>query len=146
MNRNERGLGEVGVIVWGVIGFFVILLAIWGLSVWLSPMFGKGDAYKEVQGDGTYRNAVTTEFFNKCAAIQSAETKIDTFAKAVKNAAGDPVSQHTARTNLSAAINARAELVNQYNANVKNATVKGFLKADSLPTYIDLNERNTQCQ
>ena len=106
----------------------------WGISFawgWATAApNGKLQARRQIQS-GDYRIQAYNSFFDRCAAVQTSETAIDTTAAALATAKGDDKSR--LETNLQAQEINRAEAVNQYNADAAKSYTSGQFRASNLP-------------
>lgn len=137
MNRNERGATGVWIAL-GVVAVVVVPFLIWGASVALAPLFGKGEAYKQTEG-ADYRIANYERFKNDCNAIVATEGKIALAQDMVDNEVKGKVDSFREQqlvTNLQALQNQRLEQVTQYNADASKNTTRAKFKDAGLPDYI----------
>lgn len=100
---------------------------------------------EEISADADYRIAAYEWFFDQCAAVQTKEAELAA-AQAELEAEGlSDYRRQQLNTNITAITSARAELVNEYNAEAqKEDTAANFLASD-LPHELDLNDEETTC-
>lgn len=134
-NPDRWIVGSLGRMI--LIGL-VLLIVIGGCSYWWAPWKGEIEARNQTVGSGAYRNATYDEYFDTCAAIQSAEQKIKTYQAQLKTDP-PPSSDQAARLNAATMVqqNQWITLVNQYNANADKEKTKGQFRDDGLPEHIN---------
>lgn len=142
-DNDESGAGTAVLLVIGaIVGLIVLGLAGWGLTVWLSPMFGAGNAYKKTE-TADYRIANYEQFKTDCNAIVSLDAKIGVADEALSNGRKDHVGAlriQQLEGNVQALMNQRIELATEYNANASMSKTKDKFRDAGLPEYINPNE------
>ncbi|OHA75481.1 MAG: hypothetical protein A3I38_00605 [Candidatus Wildermuthbacteria bacterium RIFCSPLOWO2_02_FULL_47_10] len=138
---------SVGKIIWysilGIVGVLVLWIvlasAIWGFGVATAGIFGRGEAHKQIQSAAN-RIQAYDHFFNKCAAIQAGEARIDALLKEQK--LYEPGSGDFARvsSSLTGVIIARHESIVQYNADASKDYTIGQFRDSDLPYQIPNTE------
>lgn len=135
-----------------LIGFFVLVIVLaaggWLLSVALSDPVGRGEAYKQVHGDATYRNQQHNHFYDLCAGVQAAETRIEVAKQQLKadiKAGADAATIRRDQENVNGPTGQRADLITQYNADADNIQTKGLFRDINLPAHLDVNQEKTTC-
>lgn len=135
--RNERGAGTA-LIVLAVIGALALPFVIWGASVVLAPLFGKGEAFKQTER-AEYRIANYERFKNDCNAIVAQDAKIANAQDAVDSEVRGKVNtfrEQQVVQNLQALENVRAEQIAEYNAAASMNETRAKFKDAGLPDYI----------
>lgn len=117
-------------IVW-VVTFFSF-----GIRVATAGLVGRGEARIQIQSAGS-RIANYELFFNRCAAVKSAEDRID--ALEVELALYELGSSDFARTatNLTGVRSQRQQSVNDYNADALKDYTRGQFRDSDLPYQLD---------
>jgi hypothetical protein len=103
---------------------------------------GKTEQIEQIQGDGSYRIAAYDNFYNLCAAVQSAEVSIDNVQREL-DASPDAQRKVVLRATLTALKNNRASLIAQYNADARKEDTAGAFRASDLPYQIDMKGDTT---
>lgn len=123
-----------------IVVFFTLLsIAIWAGSSLFSyntaNIRGKVSAQNKIKADGEYRIGAYDSFFNECASIQTIEATI----RATQNElASKPTAERREEleTNITALSAARADAVNQYNADASKSYTEGQFRSSHLPFQI----------
>lgn len=141
--NDEPGVGTILVLVVGaIVGALLLGLAGWGLSVWLSPMFGAGNAYKKTE-TADYRILNYEHFKTACNDIVAQDGKI-ALAKSTLDAGRlDKVGSlriQQLEGNVQALTNVRLEMATTYNADASMNKTKAKFKDAGLPDYINPTE------
>lgn len=138
----------IAALVAGILAILLLCLIGWGVSVGMSDLFGKGNAYKQVHGDATYRRTMHDQFYEKCADIQAAEGRRDLAKQQLKQdlkAGMDADTISRDRQNVSGPEGQRLTLITTYNADADNVQNKGLFRDIRLPAHIDASQEHTKC-
>lgn len=139
MRDTFTGIGILGGIA---IGFFVLLGLGLGLFVlnqevlrWEAPIIGKTERI-QIVNSGEFQLRAYNHFFDLCASVKSAETRIDNAKESLDSSQQGDRNYDVFLLNYNAAKQSRADAVNQYNADATKDWSEGiFLDAD-LPWQI----------
>jgi len=126
-----------------IIGAILLPFLIWGASVFLAPLFGAGNAYKQTES-ANYRIENYEMFKRDCNAIVSTEGKIKIAQDAVDNEVKgdvDSFREQQLTTNLQALENVRLEQITDYNAKASMNKTKAKFKDAGLPDHINPNDK-----
>lgn len=132
-------LGIVAVALCSLIAIF----AFGGVSWLTAPFRGETDARNRTEGSGAFRIATYEEFFDLCAAVQTAEQQLAALQQELD---GDPSPERAEkiRTSMTAVKASRAESITTYNSKATQEHRTAFQDAD-LPYKLDINTQETQC-
>lgn len=144
----------LGVSAWvlAVIVGFVGMLAIGLVGVYGFGWFvdhtadrsGKTQVKQNINGNGQYRIGAYNHFYDLCASVQTKEASIANLQQELKTTA-DPQQKLQIPTDIVALQNARADAINQYNADAHKSYTLGQFRASDLPFQLSLVEDHTQC-
>jgi hypothetical protein len=123
----------------------VVILTLLGLG-WryiLADPKGKVQAQEQIKS-GPSRIAAYNHFFDLCAAVQSDEAAMQSLRDEMKT---DPPPSRITQINasLTALRSARAEKINQYNADARKDYTIGQFKSSGLPFTLVLTQEVTRC-
>jgi len=123
----------------------VVILTLLGLG-WryiLADPKGKVQAQEQIKS-GPSRIAAYNHFFDLCAAVQSDESAMQSLRDEMKT---DPPPSRVTQINasLTALRSARAEKINQYNADARKDYTIGQFKSSGLPFTLVLTQEVTRC-
>ena len=104
---------------------------------------GETDLIEQTRADGSYRLAKYEWFFDQCAAVQAAEARISILEEELATTPED--DQQRVRTNITASLNQRAELISEYNAEARKEGTAAQFMDDDLPSELDMNADSTSC-
>ena len=110
----------------------------YGWAWFAAPWQGRLEARQQIES-GPSRIVNTNYFFNQCAAVRSAEDRIDTLRDEL-TAAKDSSDIHRIQTNLSAARIGRAEAIRDYNAKAANDYTSAQFQSAKLPYQLPSGE------
>lgn len=128
------------------VAFFLIAVYGFGfLQRETADFRGETEQIEKTQADGDYRIAAYNEFYDKCASVQSLESKISNLETEVE-ATDDEQRVSILNTSITAAKNKRAELIHEYNADARKEATQGQFRASDLPYELNENEGETVCQ
>lgn len=149
MRKNESGQVGLGIIL--LIAAIVGILLLWagGLAFqyFTADVRGKVAANEDIKANPQRRIEAYERFFNQCADVQSIETNLHAQQAELKSTK-DERRRGQLLTNINALIAARAEAVNQYNADSAKTYTAGQFKASNLPYRLPTEaptEGNTEC-
>ena len=125
--------------VLSVVGSLAVLLlvasAIWGFGVLTAPIFGKGEAYKEIQSSDFRIQAYQT-FFNQCASIQGLEGQIDELVVALGYYERGSREYNITVTSIAGVKGARHQAIAKYNQDALKNWTEGQFRDNNLPYQI----------
>lgn len=130
-----------------VLGVIALVPAAWAIQYFTADTRGKVAANEQIKANPNTRIEAYERFFNECASVQSIETTIQA-ARSELEATKDERRRSQLQTNLLALTAARADAVNQYNADSRKSYTAGQFKSSDLPYQIDQNiptEGTTSC-
>lgn len=123
----------------------VLILGIWGATVALAPLFGKGNAHIKTNS-ADYRIAAYDKFHDDCNAIVSQQHVIANLEDTLDSdkAAGVDSTQLTVDShNITAAKNVYNGLVGDYNSDASKSATKAQFLDSSLPYHISYDPKET---
>src|SRR5699024_6135465 len=103
---------------------------------------GEKGEIEQSRADADYRINAYDQFNDKCAGIQTLESKITNLSDELEETE-DEQRKSVLNTSITASKNKRAELINDYNADARKEATRGQFKASDLPYEIDINEEET---
>ena len=125
--------------VLSVVGSLAVLLlvasAIWGFGVVTAPIFGSGEAYKEIQSSDFRIQAYQT-FFNQCASIQGLEGQIDELVVALGYYERGSREYNITVTSIAGVKGARHQAIAKYNQDALKNWTEGQFRDNNLPYQI----------
>ena len=125
--------------VLSVVGSLAVLLlvasAIWSFGVLTAPIFGKGEAYKEIQSSDFRIQAYQT-FFNQCASIQGLEGQIDELVVALGYYERGSREYNITVTSIAGVKGARHQAIAKYNQDALKNWTEGQFRDNNLPYQI----------
>lgn len=130
-----------------VIAVAIILASVYGgglLQRMTADFRGETDQIEQTQADADYRISAYDQFYDKCAGIQTIESKIANLSDELEEAE-DEQRKSVLNTSITASKNKRAELINDYNADARKEATRGQFKASELPYEIDIEGETTTC-
>lgn len=130
-----------------VIAVAIILAAVYGgglMQRMTADFRGETGQIEQTQADADYRISAYDQFYDKCAGIQTLESKITNLSDELEETE-DEQRKSVLNTSITASKNKRAELINDYNADARKEATRGQFKASDLPYEIDINEEGTAC-
>lgn len=141
---RRRLLGE-GMFWFMIILAVIVIVTLLGLG-WryvLADPKGKVQAQEQIKS-GASRIAAYNHFFDLCAAVQSDEASITSLKQELTT---KPPESRIVQINasLTALRSARAEKINQYNADARKDYTIGQFKSSGLPYTLVLTREVTQC-
>lgn len=130
-----------------VIAVALFLAAVYGgglMQRMTADFRGETGQIEQTQADADYRISAYDQFYDKCAGIQTLESKISNLSDELEET-DDEQRKSVLNTSITASKNKRAELINDYNADARKEATRGQFKASDLPYEIDINEEGTAC-
>lgn len=130
-----------------VIAVALFLAAVYGgglMQRMTADFRGETGQIEQTQADADYRISAYDQFYDKCAGIQTLESKITNLSDGLEETE-DEQRKSVLNTSITASKNKRAELINDYNADARKEATRGQFKASDLPYEIDINEEGTAC-
>lgn len=119
-----------------VLAVLALPLLLWGgglaFQYFTADVRGKVSANEQIKANPNFRIEAYERFFNQCASVQSIETTMHATAAELANTK-DERRKGQLQTNLTALIAARADAVNQYNADAHKSYTAGQFRASNLP-------------
>ncbi|MDX2749596.1 hypothetical protein PV413_03485 [Streptomyces scabiei] len=132
-------LGIVALAVCSLIAVF----AFGGVGWLTAPFRGEVDKKNRTEGSGAFRIATYEEFFDLCAAAQTAEQQLAVLQEEL-DGKPSPERAEKVRTSITAVKASRAESINTYNSKASQEHRSAFQDAD-LPVKLDPTAQETQC-
>ncbi|MEI5520724.1 hypothetical protein WB388_08925 [Streptomyces brasiliscabiei] len=121
----------------------IAIFAFGGVSWLTAPFRGEVDKKNRTEGSGAFRIATYEEFFDLCAAVQTAEQQQTALQQELDDKPS-PERAEKIRTSITAVKAARAESISTYNSKATQEHRTAFQDAD-LPYKLDPNTQETQC-
>lgn len=119
----------------GLLGILIVSFGLWGLGVALAPIFGRGEAHKQLNS-AQYRIAAYDHFFEQCSSIQGTEGSIDALVAQLENTEGER-ARNLVNSSLAGAKALRLQAINDYNADARKGYTEGQFRDSDLPFYIE---------
>jgi apolipoprotein N-acyltransferase len=138
-NMKRNTLIAIG----AVFGTFLILFAIWGMGVALAPVFGRGEAHKQLNS-AEFRISAYNHFFETCSSIQGLEGSIDALEVQLAETT-DERNKAIVQSSLAGTRAARQQAIADYNADARKEYTEGQFRDADLPFYIDPKGETTSC-
>lgn len=139
-------------IVAGILAIIVLIvvgaMAIFGFGFFqrsTADFRGKTGQIERTRADPDYRIQAYESFYNECAAVQTAETRIANSKANLRTDEKGSDDWYRDRADLSAQENNRADLINSYNAHAREADTRAHFLASDLPYQLDASEEHTTC-
>lgn len=105
---------------------------------------GETEAIEQTEGSGGFQVATYEAFFNLCAQVQTQEASIKALEEERDTTNPSDFRLQQINTSITALRNARAEMINEYNADAASKHKEDFMDSD-LPPSLDINAEETQC-
>lgn len=131
-DQDEPRIGRIVAVI--LLAAFIIPVIVFGVRWVTAPAKGALDAREQIQS-GDFRIQAYNHFFDACASIQTSEAAIDSTKIQIKDNT-DPTDLNRLQTNLNGQTVARADAVNQYNADARKGYTQGQFRSASLPYQI----------
>lgn len=128
-----------------VVAAVLLSVGIWGATVAIADIFGRGEAHKELHS-APYRIAAYDHFHDLCVSVQDAESSLDAQFDLLTTAQDKSIVQ----TNIAALKAVRMHGINQYNEDAKKNYTLGQFRDSDLPwqlpaTPYDKKGTHTTC-
>lgn len=126
----------------------VFLIAVYGfgfLQRGTADFRGETKQIENTKANSSYRIAAYDQFYDKCASVQSIESKIKNMESELEGTEGVQ-RKSVLNTSITAAKNKRAEMIASYNADARKEDTRGHFKASDLPYELNENEEETVCE
>lgn len=142
---HKRLLGEYWFWILMILAAIVVITLLGlGWRYILADPRGKVQAQEQIKS-GPSRIAAYNHFFDLCASVQSDEASITSLKEELTTK--PPESRVTQiNASLTALRSARAEKINQYNADARKDYTIGQFRASGLPFRLDLTQEATTCE
>lgn len=151
MNRAFLGLSARALSLWAL--FIVVLLV--AASMWLfgwgffqretAGFRGETDQIEQISADADYRIAAYEWFFDQCAAVQTKESELAAARTELEAEGLSDYRRQQLNANITAITAARADLINQYNAEAAKADTAANFQSSDLPYNLDTESETTTC-
>lgn len=151
MNRALLGLSARALGAWAL--FIAVLLV--AASMWLfgwgvfargtADFRGETDQIEQISGDADYRIAAYESFFDQCAAVQTKEAELAAARAELETEGLSDYRRQQLNANITAITAARADLINQYNADAAKADTAANFRSSDLPYTLDIESETTTC-
>lgn len=134
----------VAAVVGAVLCLLLLIGAVWGLQWATAPFRGAKDARETIQADGDFRIQAYNTFFDRCASVQTAESRITSLEEELET---DPPQSRVTQiqSSLSAIRSQRANTINIYNSEAERDWTVGQFRDEGLPHQLDINDEETEC-
>lgn len=129
-----------------VVAIFLTIIYGGGLLKRVTADFrGETDQIEQTKADGSYRIAAYEAFYDRCASVQSLESKIRNLVEELEGT-DEEQRQDILNTSITASKNKRVELISAYNADARKEATQGQFKSSDLPYELDENKEETVCE
>lgn len=135
----------ISVMVMVVLVFLVAVYGFGFLKRETADFRGETKQIEQTKANSSYRISAYDQFYDKCASVQSIESKINNMEDELE---GTEETQRkiVLNTSITASKNKRAELITSYNADARKEATRGQFKASDLPYELNENEEVTTCE
>lgn len=128
-----------------VVLFSVSVYGLGSIQRFTADFRGETGQIEKTKANSSYRIAAYEKFYNKCASIESLESKINNMQDELETAEGDTQRKTILNSSITASKNKRAELIASYNADARKEATQGQFRDSNLP--FKLNEGDiTSCE
>ncbi len=125
---------------------FLVVVYVFGfLQRETADFRGETGQIEQTKANSSYRIASYDQFYDKCASVQSLESKITNMEEELALTGDDAQRKTVLNTSITASKNKRAELITSYNADARKEATQGQFRASDLPYQIK-EEGNTSCE
>lgn len=114
---------------------WILVAAVWGLGVATAGIYGRGEAYKEIQS-ADFRIQAYQTFFNQCASIQGLEGQIDELTAILGQYEQGSREYKITLTSIAGAKGARHQAIAKYNNDAQKSWTEGQFRDKNLPYRI----------
>lgn len=125
-----------------------ILISVYGgglLQRITADFRGETSQIEQTQADANYRISAYDRFYDKCAGVQSLESKIENLSDELESTE-DEKRKSVLNTSITASKNKRAQMINDYNADARKEATRGQFRASDLPYELSVEEEETSCE
>lgn len=126
----------------------IFLVAVYGfgfLQRGTADFRGETGQVEQTKANSNYRIAAYDQFYDKCASVQSMESKINNMEEELEGTE-ETQRKTVLNTSITASKNKRADLITSYNADARKEATRGQFKASDLPYELSENEEATTCE
>lgn len=126
----------------------IFLVAVYGfgfLQRETADFRGETGQIEQTKANSNYRISAYDQFYDKCASVQSIESKINNMEEELEGTE-ETQRKTVLNTSITASKNKRAELITSYNADARKEATRGQFKASDLPYELNENEEATTCE
>lgn len=106
---------------------------------------GQTDQIEQISADADYRIAAYEQFFDLCAAVQTKEAELAAAEAELALHEQGTYRHNQLLANITAITTARADLINQYNADAAKADTAANFHSSDLPYNLDIESETTTC-
>lgn len=128
-----------------VVAFLIAVYGFGFLQRETADFRGETGQIEQTKANSNYRIAAYDQFYDKCASVQSIESKIQNMEEEL-DGTEETQRKTVLKTSITASKNKRAELINSYNADARKESTRGQFKASDLPYELNENEEATLCE
>ena len=129
-------LWSCGAAIFGVmVVIWLAVAGIWGLGVATAGIYGRGEAYKQIQS-ADFRIAAYEKFFNQYASIKTLEGQIDELTAQLALLEPGTRSYDLTLSSLTGTKGLRHSAIQQYNADARKDWTEGQFRDNDLPYQI----------
>lgn len=131
-----KQIALIALILIAIIAFwFLLASAIWGIGVTTAGIFGRGEAYKQIQS-ADFRIQAYQIFFNQCASIQGLEGQIDELTGTLEKYERGSREYNITLTSITGVKGARHQAIAKYNQDTLKDWTEGQFRDADLPHQI----------
>lgn len=135
----------VSILVGIAVAFLIAVYGFGFLQRETADFRGETGQIEKTKANSAYRIAAYDTFYDRCASIQTLESKIGNMEDELDGA--ESVQRETVlNTSITATKNKRAGIINAYNADARKEDTRGQFRASDLPYEINIDEERTTCQ
>lgn len=125
--------------------FLVSVYGVGNLQRLTADFRGETGQIEKTKANSNYRIASYEKFYNKCASVESLESKINNMQDELETVEEDTQRKTILNSSITASKNKRAELIASYNADARKEATQGQFRDSDLP--YKLNEEDiTSCE
>lgn len=126
---------SVLVLIAVMVFWFLLASAIWGVGVATAGIFGRGEAYKQIQS-ADFRVQAYQTFFNQCASIQGLEGQIDELTGTLEKYERGSREYNITLTSIAGVKGARHQAIAKYSQDALKDWTEGQFRDADLPHQI----------
>lgn len=146
MKKGQVVIIGIGLLLAIVSAFLIAVYGFGFLQRETADFRGETGQIEETKANSSYRIASYNKFYDKCASIQSLESKINNMQDELDETKAESQRETVLNTSITASKNKRSELIASYNADARKEDTEGQFRASDLPYKIDENEEETICE